>query len=545
MAVEKRKTLIIGLDSADWAYIEKALPNCPALKNLMDHGIKGNLRSTIPQISPVAWSSFVTGKHPCKHGIFDWQVREVGGGLKSPVTSRDRKGTPFWNYLNKGGFRTGVVGIPLTFPIEAVDGFMISGFDAPASDNYYPENLKDVLKERFSSDADIIFHHRYHDGDERAYLDFWRQYIEKLTDAVIYLTDFYDIDCLIINYMAIDHVNHSAYEFESVLECLRYLDKAISCFINAFPDANIVILSDHGAKRVKGGFLICELLYELGLITYKTNAIDPSHYMELLVRLLQGKIKLTGVFEKIIRNVIHRMLEIVPKSWVNTFWQRAYALDQRIFHAFWNIDKERSVIDLTSGCAIQFYIKDSNNHNKKELVSLIKNRLSDIEDPLTRGKLFENFYEPDYFAAGDMMNTAPDLIADFGGSPFAACLGYPMSAISEVNGLFAYKDHHYYNLLMKGTHLLYGIYLLYGHSFNHMGTGHDMDIYDIPGVALALNGIPLPDDYDSKLYPEIFKIDIICDRQKSMDQEGTSDSSKDSESYAETMEKLRSLGYIG
>jgi len=545
-----RKTLVIGIDGADWAYLEQALPDCPVLKRLINTGTSGRLRSTMPPISPVAWSSFSTGKHPKKHGIFDWQVREIGGGLKRPVISKDRRGTPFWSYLNKAGIRTGVIGIPLTFPVEPLEGFMICGFDAPSQDNFYPANLREVLKKKFGERTDIIFKHSYHEGDERGYLAYWKDYIGSLTDAAIYLTDFFEIDCLVINYMAVDHLNHSAERLESVLEAFVYMDRAVDSFTKAFPESNVIILSDHGAKRVDGGFLICELLHEVGLLKYKSDGIDPFRHMELLVRFLQGKARLSGFFEKALRGALFYTLKALPKPVVRNFWRRIYSWDEKIFHLFWNIDQEDSVVDLSSGCAIQFYLKENNGvmqGDRQGAIDLLKDSLSKIKDPVSGEKLFEGLYESRQVADGDFADLAPDLIADFGDAPFHACLGYPMSKISQVDGLFAYKDHRYYNLMMKGTHRLHGIYILSGPGFQKIGKGPDMDIFDIPGLALAANDVPVPKDYDADLYPELLTMAINNDRQDSLDSDDAGDSSKDqdTDSYEETMNRLRSLGYVG
>ena len=68
------KVIIIGLDGADWSIINHLLSEnkLPTFKKIMDNGASGRLKSTLPTSSPPAWASFLTGKNPGKHGIFDF-----------------------------------------------------------------------------------------------------------------------------------------------------------------------------------------------------------------------------------------------------------------------------------------------------------------------------------------------------------------------------------------------------------------------------------------------------------------------------------------
>ena len=68
------QVLIIGLDGATFDLIKPwvATGQLPTFKHLMDTGTRGNLESTIPPITPPAWTSFMTGMNPGKHGVFNF-----------------------------------------------------------------------------------------------------------------------------------------------------------------------------------------------------------------------------------------------------------------------------------------------------------------------------------------------------------------------------------------------------------------------------------------------------------------------------------------
>ena len=82
MPARELSILIVGLDGATFdlmlPWIEDGyLPN---LSQLLAGGARSPLESTIPPITPCAWSSFITGKNPGKHGLFDFIEPEHDGG---------------------------------------------------------------------------------------------------------------------------------------------------------------------------------------------------------------------------------------------------------------------------------------------------------------------------------------------------------------------------------------------------------------------------------------------------------------------------------
>ncbi len=71
--------MILGLDGMDHGLTEKLLEEgkLPHLAALRDQGCFKPLGSTVPPISPVAWSSFQTGVNPGKHNIFDFLIPDL------------------------------------------------------------------------------------------------------------------------------------------------------------------------------------------------------------------------------------------------------------------------------------------------------------------------------------------------------------------------------------------------------------------------------------------------------------------------------------
>ncbi len=151
------KCIIIGLDGLEPTLVEKymaegRLPNFSKLKN---EGSFARLQTTTPAISPVAWSSFMTGANPAKHNIFDFLTRDarnylpdlssakIGkpkrvlslGKYNIPLSKPEirglRRSVPFWKILGDNGIFSTVLRVPITFPPEKFRGHLLSGMCAP------------------------------------------------------------------------------------------------------------------------------------------------------------------------------------------------------------------------------------------------------------------------------------------------------------------------------------------------------------------------------------------------------------------------------
>jgi len=152
-----KKVIVLGLDGLDYGLTstwmaEGKLPNFAKLR---DQGCFKPLASTVPPISPVAWSSFQTGTNPGKHSIFDFLTRDRRtyavklsstsisepsrslsvGKYCIPLRSADirllRKGLPFWKILGDHGIFSAVIRVPITFPAEKFYGVQLSAMCVP------------------------------------------------------------------------------------------------------------------------------------------------------------------------------------------------------------------------------------------------------------------------------------------------------------------------------------------------------------------------------------------------------------------------------
>ncbi len=152
-----RRVIVLGLDGLDPGLVRKgwAEGRLPNFRRLREQGGFRPLASTVPSMSPVAWSGFATGVDAGRHNIFDFLNRDLrtylpvlsstritpGGRmlrlgswrlpLGKPTIELLRKSKAFWRVLGEHGIKATVLRVPITFPPEKVDGQMLSAMCVP------------------------------------------------------------------------------------------------------------------------------------------------------------------------------------------------------------------------------------------------------------------------------------------------------------------------------------------------------------------------------------------------------------------------------
>ncbi|MFC1488215.1 alkaline phosphatase family protein [Thermodesulfobacteriota bacterium] len=152
-----KKFVILGLDGMDPTLMEKYMAEGKLVNfaKLRDQGCFKRLITTIPSISPVAWSSFQTGANPGKHNIYDFLTRDkrnykpllssvnirgprrkiIIGRYQLPLSKTNirllRKGQAFWRILGEHGIFSNIIRVPITFPPEKFRGVQLSAMCVP------------------------------------------------------------------------------------------------------------------------------------------------------------------------------------------------------------------------------------------------------------------------------------------------------------------------------------------------------------------------------------------------------------------------------
>jgi len=289
------KVLIIGLDCVTPQLLfDRWLDELPNVKKLIGSGSHGLLESCIPAITCPAWMSMVTSKSPGKLGVYGFRNRKNYSYdemfFANSFAIREDK---VWDILGKAGKEVVIVGVPQTYPPKPVNGCLISGFLTPdtSSPFTYPESLKEEV---LSVVDDYILDVRDYRTDDKDYLI---TQIQKMTE-----THFKVIKHLLANkpwdfFMFVeigpDRVHHGLWKYfdpehmkyednsgyhKAVLDYYKYLDHEIGQILDIVGDeVAVIIVSDHGAKRMDGGICINDWLTREGYLKLKSvpDGIKP------------------------------------------------------------------------------------------------------------------------------------------------------------------------------------------------------------------------------------------------------------------------------
>lgn len=126
--VPGRPVVMIGLDGADWALLDRYISQggMPTLGALVKEGTRGALKTLSTPLSPLIWNSMVTGASPLEHRILDFLRVNPATGQREPITSDERKVPAVWNMATYGGRRVASFGFWATWPAEPVNGLLVS-----------------------------------------------------------------------------------------------------------------------------------------------------------------------------------------------------------------------------------------------------------------------------------------------------------------------------------------------------------------------------------------------------------------------------------
>lgn len=301
MVINKKKVFVLGLDSVPPELIfDRWLDQLPNIQHLIAHGRYGEMKSTIPAITCPAWMSMMTSANPGRLGIYGFRnrLRYDYEGL-SFANSKSLHVETVWNILSRLGKKVVVIGVPMTYPPQPVNGCMVTCFMTPDTkgEYTYPPGLKaeveavsggymlDVVEFR-SENKESILKDIYAMTEKRFRLT--RHFIHsKAWDFFMMVEMGTDrIHHAFWKHLDDDHPQYvpgSKYQ-HAILNYYKYLDKEIgeTCkLLN--DDTMILVVSDHGAKRMMGGICINEWLLQNGYLKLVHYPAGSTPFNKLIV----------------------------------------------------------------------------------------------------------------------------------------------------------------------------------------------------------------------------------------------------------------------
>ena len=548
------KILIIGLDGATLGIIEPLVKagRLPSFASFMQEGVWGKLKSTVLPVSPPAWTSFMTGKNPGKHGIFGFVTPLAGEYKARLVTGQDIKARPFWEYL-KPEEKIGLVEVPMTYPPKPINGVMISGMMVPSHFKVFthPASLHtELIRELGDYPIDIWLQKYAHKGDLLEGLRALYYYTSFRQKAALYLLKKRGpFDFFMVVFRGTDFVQHYAFKFldkdyvkehpeegekfgEVIYQFYEKMDTYIAEIMQKVDkDCTIIVMSDHGGGPLKKYFYINSWLIKEGYLKLKRGV--KKNQIKLRKRPLER------VFKRL--HLEHLLPASLRRAKLPLPCVIEYPPDELVD---WENTKAYANLIWTDG-VIRINLKGrepQGSVSEKEYESLkdeIKEKLLSLIDPETGKPFIEAVYKREEIYHGPYVKDAPDILIITKNIEYAF-------KIDLVEGKFLEKPLD----PSPATHRMDGIFFMKGPAVCKGKKLKNLNITDVAPTVLYLMGYPIPEDMDGRVIEEAIREDYLQAHPIVFSEEKGEFKITPAQAYtpeeaAEIEKELRSLGYMG
>ncbi len=311
----KKRVLIIGWDCAAPELVFDAfIDDMPNTQRLMGEGIYGELESTIPPITVPAWMCMMTSRDPGELGIYGFRNRaDYIYDALSIANAHAVQVPTLWDILGQAQKRSAVLGVPLTYPSKPFPGWMVTSFLTPCDLNspLTQRNLQWTFPPRLTREIaqvapDYMIDIPNYRTDKRTELE---QQLLKMTRARFkfarYLLEQKAWDFFMMVEMGSDRLHHAFWRFwdkthpkyepnspftDTMRNYYRTLDDELGQILTYIDDdTTVMIVSDHGAKRMEGGICVNEWLIKNGYLTLKTKPKNVTQFSTDMVDWRQTK----------------------------------------------------------------------------------------------------------------------------------------------------------------------------------------------------------------------------------------------------------------
>lgn len=510
------KTLLVGLDAADWRFLQPLLErgDLPCLRRLMENGATGRLQSTMPPWTPAAWASISTGTNPGKHGVYDFLRVDTSTYDRTVLHAGHRDGRPFWAYLNDAGLRVGLVNIPFTYPPEPLDGFVLVGFGTPeeAAELAYPAEALETVRQAVGPYRPVVPASLLKRGEETAILEAERAHESQQVEAACLLARDCDVDVLVINLMLLDHVNHKAASMTTVQEAIRGMDAHLGRLVEGFQPDNVLVISDHGARRLKGNFLLHAWLVDHGykVARARTPAQQRKALNWLLAQWLHDRGFRPGFIEKAARRCLVSLMLAGNWPGQGRLWrtlERSYPFARDYLRWSDGVDTRRTPLIPGSPYSGLLYLNLRGRWPEgwmspaeaEDLRERLARDLADVRDPDTGAPVVSRVHTKESLYHGPHMASGPDLILDSYDEAWNVQANYYPVRARSLQGKYLLANSSEF-----GAHSREGIFVFAGEPFRRGEVTTESTVMDVPATLLYLHGVPIPEDFDGRPLLEAF-----------------------------------------
>ncbi len=528
------RILIVGLDGGTWRVFDPLMKEgvMPAIAELVKQGRRTVLWSTLPPVTAPAWTSFMTGTTPAKHGIYEFN-NYAGAYRTRFVDSTAIKFRTFWEILSEKGRKVISINVPMTYPPFPVNGFLVSGMLTPGTDSEftYPPELKKRILEQvegyrvITTGAVYLLH-----GLKRFVKELTETERKRLELAKLLLRE--DWDVAMVHFHSTDIIQHFAFHCldpshpaydsqgnELVKDFYRAADEFVGELVSSLSDDDLLfVISDHGFRPVHSTINLNAVLMEGGFLKvrkgspFKSAVLAGLRFLKKLDFLNLNRFILRG--QK--RSRVIESLGAVNLDYSST---RAFSINGWVYgNIYLNL----------KGREPEGIVEDYEGEREALVDYLLSYRKEG--KPLFRKVLLKG---RDYEGRPD--DLAPDLVVvpeegyQFSPSPF-------VKMREAVRPSRPRKDH-------TGTHEPEGILIIKGRGVEK-GEGGQARIWDITPTLLWALGLPVPSHMEGRVLEEFFSPDFRRQRPLRYEEIEPFREGKGRDQQEEFRKRLEDLGYL-
>ena len=488
---DTRRVFCIGLDGATWSVLRPLMEagRMPQLAALAQTGCSGILQSTIPPITPAAWSTFMTGCNPGKHGIFDFQGYDRQTRNSFYVNATSLRVPTLWHYLSRHNKRVAVVDLPVTYPPPAINGVLISGLMTPGREVTFtppPSPVGVVVQHlglQWPLPKDVEQDWQVHANFEE-FLRLMRRLLDTRVETMLYVLQKEKWDFSFLQLQCVDFLQHPLWKhLETSHPAFRadLHEKIIRHFFSPMDeglgrlvakarallgeDTLIVMLSDHGFQRHAKRAELNHWLYAHGFLTpAEVRKTSWTRWVELLRKLDAWKLR-GHLLTKTQRHALGRA---VHAGRINEQRSRYYAVS-----AFWGY--------LYAGA-----------HATASDFRELENALLAWTDPGTGRRVVRQVHRREQCYHGEASDRLPDIVVE----PMP---GYTFSSktyFQQAQLLHAVAENDFHT----GTHASEGVFLVNGTGVKRSAPcqGPAAALQDMMPTLLHWMGLPIPEYCDGR-----------------------------------------------
>jgi predicted AlkP superfamily phosphohydrolase/phosphomutase len=497
------RVLVVGWDGADWDILDPLLAagELPTLRELQDRGRRGVSRSCLPSHSWAAWPTFLTGRDPGGHGVFDILEYMPGATRRPPVSWRSILAPTWPERLSEAGKTTLLVNVPLTWPPPAIRGVAIAGGVVPPRRPFsHPEDVGPRLGWPINGGSWTTFRNRPLD-----LVDDLEALTHRRGEAMRTLLDEqpWDVACLV--FVSTDRAQHCLLEYvhpghpayasaaaspvaDRVRDLYRLLDRELATLLERVDDEDVVIfMSDHGHHPCTRAVSMNKVLERLGFLRFAAGS--------RLVNLLSW-----GRVRSVARVVYDRLglhgrvaLPTPPIDWAQT---RAYT----------------SVVSTGEGVSVNLAGRESHGivgrADHERVRDEVARALLEFTDPDTGKRPIGSVLRKEEVLSGPYLDRAPDLLLQ----------AAPLYSLSHARRLTEEADW------LSGDHRPEGVYVMAGPGVTP-GPGPEVSLADFANQIVEAVG--LEPDPDWSRAPADEAVGVLSQEEERM-----------------VEERLRGLGYL-